>query len=317
MAESVARLLVLFIWAQGLSDCFATQQRERIFPASVSTVSETASVYFTQKKIVVRQIFLPGGRISITAGSGENRWEVLVEPHTALASKVQIIHPLIGEEMPGEIAAFWGALSGPPEKAQRDGSPESVDQSLIPDVVREKEGSAVCIRVLSAGRHIQFSGFVMTGGGLVLCTAHDLRAHEEVRVMFSSGFDYLGEIVKLDLHRDLALIRIQATHDAPIDPANGDYELTLGESIYTIGCPEPLIGAVYAGVVDSPPRKADGLVFYQANLTIKPGSSGSPVFNSSGKLVAMVKGRYRGSEEIGFLIPLITITDFLHDVVTQ
>ena len=314
----MVRLLVLVILAYGSTEGWAIQQREQLFPTSVATMSDAVAVYFTQKDFVVRQTFLPGGRITIIAGSGENRWEVLVEPHTALASKVRILHPLIGEETPGEVAAFWGALSGRSEEPPRVEGPESVEhQAVIPDVVREKAASVVCIRVLSAGRHIQFSGFVMTGGGLVLCTAHDLRAHEEVRVMFPSGLDYLGEIVKLDLHRDLALIRIQANHGAPIDPGNGDFELTRGESIYTIGCPEPLIGAVYAGVVDSPPRKADGLVLYQASITIKPGSSGSPVFNAAGKLVAMVKGRYRGSEGIGFLIPLTTITDFLHDVVKQ
>jgi len=42
---------------------------------------------------------------------------------------------------------------------------------------------------------------------------------------------------------------------------------------------------------------------------VQSGSSGSPVFDAQGNLVAIVKGRYRGTESVGFLIPLATIIE--------
>jgi serine protease Do len=47
-------------------------------------------------------------------------------------------------------------------------------------------------------------------------------------------------------------------------------------------------------------------------MEIHPGSSGSPVFDANGRLVGIVKGRYRGTNSIGFVIPLETITSFMN-----
>jgi serine protease Do len=46
-------------------------------------------------------------------------------------------------------------------------------------------------------------------------------------------------------------------------------------------------------------------------MEIHIGSSGSPVFDVQGNLVGIVKGRYRGTQTIGFLIPLETIIAFV------
>jgi len=44
-----------------------------------------------------------------------------------------------------------------------------------------------------------------------------------------------------------------------------------------------------------------------------PGCSGSPVFDGQGRFVSVVKGRYRGTETIGFLIPRATVLEFLKE----
>jgi serine protease Do len=57
----------------------------------------------------------------------------------------------------------------------------------------------------------------------------------------------------------------------------------------------------------------DKLTYWQVNMEIHPGSSGSPVFDVQGNLVGIVKGRYRGTKSIGFLIPLETIIAFVKE----
>jgi serine protease Do len=46
-------------------------------------------------------------------------------------------------------------------------------------------------------------------------------------------------------------------------------------------------------------------------MHVHPGSSGSPVFDLQGNLVAVVKGRYRDAETVGFLIPYATLMNFI------
>jgi len=47
------------------------------------------------------------------------------------------------------------------------------------------------------------------------------------------------------------------------------------------------------------------------------GRSGSPVFDHQGALVGVIKGRYRGTDTTGFLIPMEIIMDFLNDFFAQ
>ncbi|MDH3347841.1 MAG: serine protease [Desulfobulbaceae bacterium] len=315
----ILRLIIIFlVIASWPKMGEATSQQEQVFAVSALTASDLVTDYFTNKGYQIKQSFSEGGRIHLLAVNGGEEWEVMVEPHTSLGANVRLLRHSGSEVLTEESKSFWQALAGrlKGELAQHNDMKSSAEPS-VPEAVQANASAVVCVRVLSAGRHIQFTGFVIDSGGLVLCTAHDLRAHEEVRVIFATGVDYLGEIIKLDIHRDLALIRIRSTLKFPISLFAERSLLEMGDSIYTIGCPEPLIGVVYEGVVDSPPRKADNLVLYQVNITIKPGSSGSPVFDTSGRLVAMVKGRYRSMENIGFLIPLPTIIDFLDDLIKQ
>jgi serine protease Do len=51
----------------------------------------------------------------------------------------------------------------------------------------------------------------------------------------------------------------------------------------------------------------------QVIMKTLPGGSGSPVFDGEGKLVAMVKGRYRGTDIVGFLTPLDIMRQFLDE----
>jgi serine protease Do len=51
----------------------------------------------------------------------------------------------------------------------------------------------------------------------------------------------------------------------------------------------------------------------QVVMKTLPGGSGSPVFDREGSLVAMVKGRYRGTDIVGFLTPLEIMRQFLRE----
>ncbi|MEW5801065.1 MAG: S1C family serine protease [bacterium] len=167
-----------------------------------------------------------------------------------------------------------------------------------------------------AGREtkpIQFSGFIIDRDGFILATAHDLEGIHEVRVILDNGRELKGSIRKIDHDRDLALISVGAKFDTFIPLARGRNILDIGEKVYSIGWPLNLRGTVHAGFINGPPRKVNTLPLWQVNMEILPGSSGSPVFDARGQIVAVVKGRYRGTDSVGFLIPLGTVREFLRE----
>jgi len=146
---------------------------------------------------------------------------------------------------------------------------------------------------------------------LIICTTHDLEKLQEITVILYDGQEYKGNLVKFDAHKDLALVRADLASKNIVSLAKGRNLLEIGERVFTIGCPVNLLGTVYSGIVNGPPRRVKELTFWQVNMEIHPGSSGSPVFDENGRLAGIVKGRYRGTTSIGFVIPLETITSFI------
>jgi serine protease Do len=70
---------------------------------------------------------------------------------------------------------------------------------------------------------------------------------------------------------------------------------------------------IFSGAISAPLRKVSDLPLWQVDMETLPGCSGSPVFDGRGMFVSVVKGRYRGTETIGFLIPRATVLEFLKE----
>jgi serine protease Do len=249
--------------------------------------------------------------VHLTAWSSEDEWEITVRPQSALGSVATVIHEgdkntmqtcrRLQEYLDGYLLGT--APSTPPRVHRR--------RQAVPNPVLNRIETVVCIRARSRGREIQFTGFVVDPGGLVLCTAHDLTDHQQVTVTFYDAVSLPGTIARLDLDRDLALVECSASARAFVPLSTGRNLLGMGERVFSIGCPNNLQGTLSPGTINGPPRLVNDQPLWQVEMNIYPGSSGSPVFDSQGQLVAMVKGRFRGTSTVGFLTPLETIIAFL------
>ncbi|WP_339137063.1 MAG: serine protease [Candidatus Electrothrix sp. GW3-4] len=256
----------------------------------------------------------PGGVLLLRSVSpAAEPWQLELRPHSPLSTAVTLSSAGSGEErtrfaellpyLKERAAGDTAITRGKEGQQQRDG---------IPGPVLDQIGTVVCVRAGSPENTIQFSGFFIEKG-LVLCTAHDLGVTREVSIVSTVGVHFKGEIIQRDPQRDLALIRIEDGPDQVVSLAQGRNLVGMGERIFSIGCPVALRGTVNAGFINGPPRRLHELPLWQADIAIQPGSSGSPVFDSNGVLIAVVKGRHRLSPGIGFLIPLEVITDFLQE----
>lgn len=183
----------------------------------------------------------------------------------------------------------------------------------IPQQVLSLIEAVVCIEAVKGEKTEQYSGFFIDADGTIISTTHNLDDFDQFSVGLHDGRKLKGKVIKFDRHKDLSLIKIEFKSTSHVLVSKGRKNLQMGEQVYSLGCPLNLVGTVFTGIVNGPPRRVDDLTYWQVNMEIHPGSSGSPVFDVNGNLVGVVKGRYRGTHSIGFLIPLDAIAAFMSE----
>ena len=253
------------------------------------------------------------GRVKLRAVKARATWEITLTPDSPLATQVDALYRNENEDVDvTDPENFWQLIANGvlPDEAVESQPANLEAPQRIPSVILSKIEAVVCIRAGKQTNRIQLTGFIVSEAGLILCTAHDLRDLQEVEVLCYDGVGLTGNVIRMNHELDLALVQVERTFDGFIDLAEGRNLLGVGETVYSVGCPVDLGGTVYRGVINGPPRHVNGLPLWQVQMEIHHGSSGSPVFDLQATLVGIVKGRYRGTDSIGFLIPLETIMDF-------
>ncbi|MBW2369600.1 MAG: trypsin-like peptidase domain-containing protein [Deltaproteobacteria bacterium] len=284
---------------------------EKWFPRPVVEMKDVVSSWLRLSGYAIRQESQAASGIKLLATREKRYVEIEITPHSPLAC--HITAKISGEDPTAFQQELWDYLSSyltpptQPMEAQLD-----VNQR-IPVAVLSKAEAVVCIQANLAKKDTQISGFIVDPGGLILCTAHELNNTSNLIVTLYDGRQVQGRVLLRDKHQDIALVHMETKSDKVISLREGRNLLGMGENIFTVGCPKNMRGTIYAGTITGPPRLVDNLPLWQANIQIHPGSSGSPVLDAQGNLVAMVKGRYRRTTTMGFLIPLETITGFLKE----
>ncbi len=246
--------------------------------------------------------------VLLTASNDKESWRFTLKPHSPLATEVSVkcvpteqCNRTIEAELFAYLATYVDvALS---RKEDDDQNPSIA--------VSSKSESVVCIDADLENEEIQFSGVIIDPEGFIISTAHDLKGVKDISVTLSDGRVFKGHVLKTDLYRDLALIDIKVKLKRSISLRQGRTLLKEGEKLYSIGCPCKQRGVIHGATLIGPPRRMNTLPLWQATMKTLPGSSGSPVFDLQGNLVALVKGRYRGTDSVAFLTPLATILEFL------
>jgi len=236
-----------------------------------------------------------GAEIRIFASRGADVRALLVSPRSPLASVVE-----------------WGPNAGEPHAP---GTPDDlracIERGGAPTEVLAGEKFVACLRARRDGREIRFSGLLVGAEGTIVTTAHDLDRVEAVSVRLRDGRIVPGRIGRRDPSRDLS--RIDLTEAVPgfLLEAGGRDRLFPGEPVFSLGCVDGGTVRLREGRVGGNPRKSGGMPLWEVRMETIPGSSGGPAFDASGNLAGLVKGRFRGTKDRGYLIPVGTILEFL------
>ena len=158
------------------------------------------------------------------------------------------------------------------------------------------------------------SGVFVSNEGYVLTNEHVVGEAELVKVKLATGREGLGEVVRRDTRRDVALIKLEKWRIPPI-PLNV-IDLTVGDDVFAVGSPlDDELSTTFSKGIVSGYRTFDGYEFIQSDVNVLPGSSGGPLVDQYGNVVGLtVKGiLVQGgvSSGMNFFAPIRDVLDRL------
>lgn len=211
--------------------------------------------------------------------------------------------------------AFQAAVlsNGPTVSAPRTptaASPILLSQgSAAPRPVSEASGAVVA---LFTGDGMG-SAFLVSRDGHLLTNRHVVGASKYLKVRWSDGVETVGEVVRTDPGRDIALVKTEARDRQPFFLRRGAVQP--GDAVFAIGTPldKRLQGSLTQGIV-SANRILDGYSYIQSDVVVNPGNSGGPLLNVKGEVVGVTVsgvGQDKAPRGINFFIPIEDALSFL------
>ena len=150
--------------------------------------------------------------------------------------------------------------------------------------------------------NVSGSGFYVADGYL-LTNRHVVGTAHYVKVRLASGRVLVGEVLRDDAKRDVALIRtepagVPSLHVNMAEPA-------VGSDVFAIGSPlgQDLAGTFTRGVL-SGTRENDGLEFLQSDVAVNPGNSGGPLLDGGSTVVGITVLKINQAAGLSFFIPI-------------
>jgi len=221
---------------------------------------------------------------------------------------VQSIHDPIGGER-AEHAGFGEPL---PDDAALDA------YSRVVTGVAERAGPAVVAitvaeRTDERGRTVPGgggSGFVFTPDGLVLTNAHVVAGGRGIEVLTTSGLRLPADVLGVDPHTDLALLRVAGAQPLPVLELGTARGIRVGQLVVAIGNPFGYECTLTAGVVSALGRSLRATTgrliedVIQTDAALNPGNSGGPLLDSSGRVIGVNTAIIAAAQGICFSVSI-------------
>ena len=176
-------------------------------------------------------------------------------------------------------------------------SPDQIADKVLPSVV-------LVVAIDSEGEPIGFgSGFVI-GDGIVITNVHVIAGGYYVLAkLVNDDQIYEGEqLLAYNEEWDLAILSFGGLN-APAIRIGDSNSLRIGAPVYAVGNPEGLEGTFSVGNV-SAKRQLEGVSYIQITSPVSPGSSGGPVLDQSGKVIAVTTSQFQVGQNLNFAVPV-------------
>lgn len=196
-------------------------------------------------------------------------------------------------------------------------------QSVVIIECRQAPTFAELIKDVDAhGTIILTAGFVATKYGHILTVAHGLtecldKDEKNLRVRFwkDPSIAHRVKILRYNKYHDVGLLQVPTTPDdiSPLIISHGEY--LPGTTAVALGHPEFLHWSASKGIISAERWWGyPGKSVIQVSSLINQGNSGGPTITSNGEVIGIASFNIAGNATLGFLIPGITLEQFLNGI---
>ncbi len=147
------------------------------------------------------------------------------------------------------------------------------------------------------------SGFFIDKSGHLLTNAHVVKGVKYARIKLQNGDKAVAEVVKVNEQTDVALLKTTLTDGDALALRNGA-ALEVGSDVYAIGSPLGVLNNSMTRGVLSADRVLQGRRVLQSDAAVTFGSSGGPLLDGDGRVVAITRNGVEAGKGFNFFIPI-------------
>jgi S1-C subfamily serine protease len=151
------------------------------------------------------------------------------------------------------------------------------------------------------------SGFFVTRDGVLVTNAHVVSGAARVLVRWRGQSGVAVKILNFATRYDLVTIQTSFTSTPAVLLADSD-TAAAGQDVVVLGSPQGLEGTVSTGIIGGL-RTIAGARYLQITAPISPGSSGGPVFNTQGRVIAISTATSAKGQNLNFALPVNLLRD--------
>jgi len=175
----------------------------------------------------------------------------------------------------------------------------------LPELVRRVKPSVVLVRVFDKeGKAVREGSAFFIAPTRVVTNYHVVEGGNSAEIYSNEGFAYkVSRMLSYDPNADLAVLEIELPTGVQFKPLTiARNAVQEGESIVVIGNPAGMQGTVSQGIVSAIRQYSNDLPVIQITAPISAGSSGSPVINMRGEVVAIAVSIKTDGQNLNFAV---------------
>lgn len=176
------------------------------------------------------------------------------------------------------------------------------------------------------------TGFIISDAGDVLTSAHVIRpVAKGLSLTSESIVAHLGSaleapiplsVVNVDEANDLALLRLPSKPEGkawPTVAVSDGADIPVGAKLTALGFASANLAIVSTAEKTAPTTVVSGKImpWWQTSLSLNPGNSGGPVFDSLGRVVGVAVARHDNATLISWVIPIARARHLLEYAVVK
>lgn len=131
----------------------------------------------------------------------------------------------------------------------------------------------------------------------------------KIRIADYYGKERIAEVYRIDKANDLCVLKTKETWGKPFEVS--ETNPVVGEKVYNVASPHKIWAPGMVLMMDGYYSGKNSIGFYHYTIPARPGSSGSPILNSEGKIVGMVQRAVANFENLAISTSTQAIREIL------